>query len=341
MAATPLRSKVHALRRPGCYAGAVARVEAVETHMSWVFLTEAHAYKMKKPVRHDGMDFTTLAKRHFYCDEELRLNRRLAPDVYLDVVPLTLERSGGLHVAGAGRAVEWLVKMRRLPAAQMLDALLARGAATPAMMQAVGRRLGAFHRAQPGVEDGAALLRASLARRIGQAGRELAEFVGNPAQVRALCEALRAALDHFAPAMDERGRAGRIVEGHGDLRPEHVFCGEPLAIIDCLEFSRELRTLDAADEAGFLALECERAGAPALGVALLQAWRASAGDDVAPPLVDFYVAVQALVRARLAAAHLRERRYRASPIWLRRTADYLALAQAHLGACGLSLPATP
>jgi len=80
---------------------------------------------------------------------------------------------------------------------------------------------------------------------------------------------------------------------------------------------------------------------PALGAALLQAWRASAGDDVAPPLVDFYVAVQALVRARLAAAHLRERRYRGSPIWLRRAADYLALAQAHLGACGLSLPATP
>jgi aminoglycoside phosphotransferase family enzyme len=119
-------AKVAALRRPDAYAGRPQTVEVVETHMSWVFLTPEHAYKMKKPVRYDGLDFSTLATRRFYCSEELRLNRRLTTDVYLDVVALRADALGALRIATAGAAVEWLVMMRRLPNDRMLDHLLYR-----------------------------------------------------------------------------------------------------------------------------------------------------------------------------------------------------------------------
>ena len=142
-------------------------------------------------------------------------------------------------------------------------------------------------------------------------------------------------LDHVQPLIleigaqrgNERVRAGRVVEGHGDLRPEHVWLGEPPAIIDCLEFSAELRTLDTADELAFLALECERLGAPQLGRALLDAFAEFTGDVPAPALVDFYQAFRACVRANIAIRHLREARYRDDPKWPRRAREYLALAR--------------
>lgn len=330
-----LARKVAALRDPAAHAEATTTVEALETHMSWVFLTDRHAYKLKKPVRYDGLDFRSLAARRFYCQEELRLNRVLAPSVYLDVVPLVACDDGRLRVAGAGAAVDWLVKMRRLPAHAMLDALLERRAATPAQMLGVAQRLAAFHQGQPPAPLDAAGYRALLLRRIDEYGRELCDPVGAlpRARVAALCERQRKLLDAFSACLQARVAAGRVVEGHGDLRPEHVYLGEPPAIIDCLEFSAELRWLDAADEAGFLALECERARAPALGRVLLQAWRDASGDAVPEGLVHLYQSCRACSRARLAIRHLREARYRGSPAWRRRAMRYLALAERHLRAC--------
>lgn len=327
-----LAGKVAALRQAAAYPEATTRVDAVETHMSWVFLTDAHAYKLKKPVRFDEQDFRSAARRRFYCQEELRLNRRLAPSVYLDVVPLARCADGGLRVGGEGAAVDWLVKMRRLPADAMLDALLARRAATPAQMRGVAARLAEFHRRQDRAPLDAAGYRALLLRHIAEYEQELsAAFGALPlARVAALCARQRALLDRLGSCLDARVASGRIIEGHGDLRPEHVHLGEPPAIIDCLEFSRELRWLDGADETGFLALECERAHAAALGQALLQAWQQAAGDDVPPGVVHFYQSCRACARARLAVRHLREARYRGSPAWRRRAMRYLALAHRHL-----------
>ena len=260
-----LADKVSALRDPASYPEATRGVATVETHMSWVFLTDAHAYKLKKPVRYDHQDFRTVSGRRFYCEEELRLNRRLAPSVYLDVLPLTECGDGRLRVGGEGTTVDWLVKMRRLPAEAMLDALLARGAATPAQLHSVALRLAAFHRDQPAAPLEPAGYRALLLRHIDEYERELREPAGAlpQARVTALCARQRTLLGALAACLDARVAQGRIVEGHGDLRTEHVYLGEPPAIIDCLEFSGELRWLDGVDEVGFLALECERARAPA------------------------------------------------------------------------------
>ena len=336
-----LERKVQALRQPGCYPLPVQAVRAVETHMSWVFLTGGHAWKLKKPVRLGRLDFRTVAGRHFYCLEELRLNRRLAPTVYLDVVPLTLEADGALRIGGTGIVVDWLVQMQELASGSLLDSLLARRAATPAQLQAVAARLAEFHRAQPRAPLDGRGFRAALLRHIEECARELTDSAWKLpcAPVRALFRQQRAWLQQHGPLFDHRVAAGRVVEGHGDLRPEHVWLGQPLAIIDALEFSPELRMLDAADEVGFLALECERAHAPALARELLQAWGAASGDAVPPELLDFYQSCRACVRASLAIAHLHEERYRATPRWRLRALRYLALARRHMRRAAAASPA--
>ena len=335
-----LADEVAALREPACYPGRPAAVQAIETHMSWVFFTPVHAYKLKKPVRYDHQDFRPLAARRFYCLEELRLNRRLAPTVYLDVVPLVAEGGGALRIGGAGTAVDWLVRMRRLPAEAMLDALLARGAATPGQMRAVAARLAAFHRAQPAAPLDGAAYRALLLRHAGDAERELRDPLWSlPAgRLADLFARQRALLAAHAGALEGRVAAGRVIEGHGDLRPEHVYLGEPLAVIDCLEFSRELRTLDAADEIGYLALECEMARAPRLAAVLVQAYRECSGDPLPQPLLHLYQSCRACARAGLSMRHLREARYRGNPRWRRRALRYLALADRHLRASGALTP---
>ncbi len=333
-----LAAKVAALRDPRAYPEPVGTVQAIETHMSWVFLTEQHAYKLKKPVRYGRIDFRTLGGRHFYCLEELRLNRRLARSVYLAVVPLCAT-SEGLRLDGAGPAIDWLVKMVRLPSELMLDSLLKRGVADGGMMADVARMLAAFHRSQPPAPVDGRAYRALLLRRIEEAARELCRPDWHlPAdRIRDLAERQRNALRTCRPELDARVAAGRVVEGHGDLRPEHVYLGDPPAVIDCLEFSAELRMVDGADEIAFLALECERAHASGLGAALLHAYGRAADDRPGPALLHLYRSLRAGTRAQLAITHLREARYRSDPKWRMRSLRYLALAARHLAAAEAAL----
>jgi aminoglycoside phosphotransferase family enzyme len=323
-----IAAKVAALREPGCFPDLPQRVEVIETHMSWVFLTEQFVYKLKKPARYDGLDCSMLETRRFYCEEEVRLNRRLAPEVYEGVVALRQDGQGLLRIGLDGEVVDWLVWMRRLSAHLTLDRLIVAGSATPTHMRRIAEHLAAFYRRlSPAVTDPDAFA-ARLRREIDTVEKELCEPAwAMPAdEVKAVCTRLRAALDGCRDVLEARVRAGRIVEGHGDLRPEHVWLGEPIAIIDCLEFSAELRTLDVADELGFLALECERLDAPELGRALFDAFAEFTGDVPDPALIDLYQAFRACVRANIAIRHLREACYRDDPKWPRRAREYLALA---------------
>lgn len=337
-----LEAKVAALRDPRTYPGHVSRVDAVETHMSWVFLTPEHAYKLKKPVSLPDQDFSTLRARHHFCEEELRLNRRLAADVYLAVLPLQASPAGMLRIGQEGPVVDWLVQMRRLPAESMLDFQLAARQAAAGDLRRVGQRLCRFYRQQPPAPlDGRALGRLMLGQ-VDAAEIDLCRPQGQlaPATVKVVCDTQRAFLRVSAQLLDRRVGQGRVVEVHGDLRPEHVYLGEPLAIIDCLEFSARLRMQDAADEVGFLALECERAGAPDLGRVLLDTYRRGSGDDVDERLVDFYQGFRATVRARLAIRRLAEPGADEAK-WRLRARQYLALCLRHLRAARLRPPAGP
>lgn len=151
-------------------------------------------------------------------------------------------------------------------------------------------------------------------------------------EVSIVCGAQMAALGALGNLLDERVLTGQLVEGHGDLRPEHVCLTPQVVIIDCLEFSRALRLIDKADEIGYLALECERQGAAQLGEAILASYRHLSGDHFPASLLHFYQSCRATKRAVLAARHLRERKYRSSPHWQRTASSWLALAGAHVQA---------
>ena len=297
--------------------------------MSWVFLTETRAYKLKKPVRYALLDHRTPTSRRRACEEEVRLNRRLAAEVYLGVLPVA--RAGGvLRVGGRGAVVDWVVHMRRLGADRMLDRKIADGSLRPGEHRAAAALLARFYRAAPFVGVGTREYRDGIERELLAARHELVDpRDGLPVgDIDAAADAALAAL-HATPALlDSRVAAGRVVEGHGDLRPEHVALGPVPAVIDCLEFARDLRILDPADELAYFSLECERLGAPEVGAAFVAEYRRLSGDEPPERLLHLYAVLRALVRAKLAVWRMREPAADTAR-WTGRAADYVRLARDH------------
>lgn len=327
-----LERKVAFLRRIESYVPPTREVRAVETHLSWVFLTDAHAYKLKKPVRRDGCDLSTVVARAAHCRMEIVLNRRLSDDVYLGVVPLGMDRAGELHLDRGGVVVDWLIRMRRLPAERMLDRIIESHRLREGDLRPLVARLARFYRSSAPERIAGAELRARLAARIARSTEALCDPATRlpRASVEQVAERQLAFLERHAEAIDRRAALGRIVEAHGDLRPEHVCLERVPQVIDCLEFSRELRVLDVAEELGFLALECERLGAAQAKREIFDEYARRSGDSPDPALVDFYQSVHACLRASLAASHLAERERDDHERWLARTAEYLRLAAAHI-----------
>ncbi len=327
--AEDLRLKVDFLASPAAYPERPAHVEARETHMSWVFLTDGAAYKLKKPVVYPYLDFSTLQAREARCRDEVRLNRRLAPDVYLGVARLTRAPDGRLAIDGEGVTIDWLVRMRRLPEERTLEQLIVRGELAPAQVAQIGELLGRFYRRlAPAEVDAQRYVELLRAQQDANAGLLLRpDFALDGARV----ESTLAAVDRFFAAdralLEARAAGGHVVEGHGDLRPEHVFLLDAPVVIDCLEFNRALRLVDPFDEIGFLGLECERLGAPWVGEQLRRDLEAQLGDRIDDRLQHFYVALRACLRARLALAHLTEPEPRERHKWPQRAREYLALAE--------------
>jgi aminoglycoside phosphotransferase family enzyme len=328
-----LARKVALLRHPGAYPERTESVQCVETHLSWVFLTDTRAYKLKKPVRRDGYDLTTVAARAAHCRLEIVLNGRLTEGVYLGAVPIGMDASGELHLDRGGVVVDWLIRMRRLPAELMLDRLIETRRLGDGDLTPLVARLARFYRAIAPEPIGGAAFRDHLAARIASSTAALCAPGGelDIGLVEDVAERQLAFLELHAEAIDRRVALGHIVEGHGDLRPEHV-CLEPFPqVIDCLEFSRELRIVDVAEELGFLALECERLGAPRARGEIFAAYAELSGDRPDPRLVDFYQSLHACIRGSLAVAHLREPERDDREKWRRRGAEYLRLAAQHIG----------
>ena len=329
-----LRTKVAFLSNPGNYPEKLTAVEVVQTHMSCVFLTDRHAYKLKKPVRYDFLNFSTVEARRVDCEEELRLNRRLARDVYIDVVPLVLTRDGGLVLGGAGKVVDWLVKMHRLPARLMLDRAIRDGNVRRDDVRRCALVLADFYRRSEPVAMDPGEYRDRFRMDILADQRALAapNYGLPPALLESVTAGLLDVLEREASSFDRRVAERRIVEGHGDLRPEHVCLGAEPLFIDCLEFNSRWRMLDPADELSYLAMECEFAGAPWIGEVVLDTYREATGDDPPARLLSFYRGFRAVVRAKLAAAHLQDHPDPADQgKWIARAGRYLELANRRAG----------
>lgn len=326
-----LAAKVRFLRQPEAYSPRPRSVEARETHMSWVFLTEDRVYKLKKPARLRFLDFSTIEKRRFFCEEELRLNRRLAPETYLRTVPICRRADGRFLLGGGGRVADWLVEMVRLPQSDMLDQRLALGAVTETEITEVGRKLVAFYRAAGGCPEDA---RSSVSRYAREQAVNRSILLRRPFAIgdmaRKILDRTDRLLAEVSTEIDERADRGIICEGHGDLRPEHVCLCHPLQIIDCLEFSRPMRTIDPYDEVNYLGIECEMLGGRWLRKQLVELLTVDFGQRPTDRLLSFYGAYRCLLRARLSIAHLLEKPVRKPEKWRPLTIAYLRQAEREL-----------
>jgi aminoglycoside phosphotransferase family enzyme len=341
LASPSLEDKVRFLQSPSSHGGEA--VHAIETHMSWVFLAGHRALKLKKPVRHAFLDFSTLAAREADCREELRLNQRLAPGVYRGLMALQWHDGAFALVSEAeraepGRTVDWLVHMRRLPEAQTLERRIAEGRVAPADIDALAGRLARFYRAATPapVEPAEYLARLQREHAIDRDVLLRPRFELRDA-ARAV-DRLDLAVQRHADLLLRRAREQRLVDGHGDLRPCHVFLLQPPIVIDCLEFNAQMRQVDPFDELAFLGLECELAGAPWIGPRLAAACAEALDDDPPAALLQLYRAQRAVLRARLAIAHLLDAQPRTPEAWAPLAARYLKLALAALDALSESTP---
>jgi aminoglycoside phosphotransferase family enzyme len=331
-----IEAKLAFLARPEAYPEAIDHVEVLETHMSWVFLTERFAYKLKKPVRYEFLDFRTIQARQHSCEEEIRLNRRLASETYLSVLPLTMAQDGKLRLGGFGEPVDWLVKMHRLPSARMLDQAIASRSVREPQIRNVALYLAEFYRNAPPVATTARAYRERLNSEITANLRHLRDptYALPGRSVEKACCAQSDFLTSHAELFVRRVRDQRIIEAHGDLRPEHICLGPSPQIIDCLEFKREFRILDAADELCFLSLECERLGAAFIGPVVFEVYRDVTGDVPPEELIVFYKSYRACLRAKIAAWHLHEPHVREPEKWPVLARTYLDLAESYAARLG-------
>jgi uncharacterized protein len=307
---------IEALSDPAAYPFSARHVGVRHTHISVVFLAGPYAYKVKKPVNPGFLDFTTLEKRRHFCEEEVRLNRRLAPDVYLGVAPVTADATG-LRVEGRGPVVEWAVKMRRLPDAATLQARLQRGDVGPALMTDLARRIAAFHARAEGGKDVAACARfEAVARNARENFTQSAGCVGVTVS-RAVFDRLRSlteeSLTRLRPLIEERADGGLPRDTHGDLRLDHVyyFSGRQppgdLVILDCVEFDRRFRHADPVADMAFLFMDLAFHGRRDLAHVFADAYFQATGDRRGRELLPFYSAYRAAVRGKVKGLELAER----------------------------------
>lgn len=289
---------------PAAYPHAVSRPRLRETHVSWVVLTGAFAYKIKKPVRFDFLDASTLERRAALCAEELRLNRRLAPDLYLNVVPITRE-AGRIRVGGSGTPVEFAVRMHQFDPSQELAELLDRGSATLADMQALAGLLAGLHEhaSVAGIDSphgSFALLRAQVPGNLTQ----LRPLLSGPQlpMLEQLAEAMQAALRRLEPVVAGRRGTGHIRECHGDLHAGNVVRWQQRwTAFDCIEFDPALRWIDVIGDTAFLFMDIMAHGREDLASEMLSRYLERTGDYAGLPLLPLHGADRALVRAKVTA----------------------------------------
>lgn len=283
-------------------------VELIETHTAWVFLAADTVLKVKKPVDYGFLNFTTVERRKAVCEAEVRLNARLAPDVYLGVVPVTCDDSGKHHLGGGGRVVDHAVRMRRLPDAARADVRMSEGRLHLEDIDALAEHLARFHDSLAETTTAAAPFGAPEAI----AGNVVENFrQGHAAAAACLNESEASEIEREQTSFLERRRdlllrrirEGRVRDGHGDLRLEHVYFESAAAptIIDCLEFSDRFRYADVCCDIAFLSMDLRRLGRADLAERFIAAYARASQDYEIYALVDFYEGYRAYVRGKVAS----------------------------------------
>lgn len=298
---------IAALLQPERYPHPVTTVEHLQTHISHVLLAGDYAYKIKKPLNLGFLDFTSLERRKYYCEEELRLNGRLAPEIYLDRLPIGGEPANPVLGGAAGPVIEYAVRMRRFPQNALLNRVLAANRLEPAHLDALARRLAEFHRT---------IAIADPAAPFGEPERVLQPMLDDfthtrplltePADLEILAEVERwtlAASKRLRPQLVERKAGGWIRECHGDLHLGNMVLAEGgyITIFDGIEFNDNLRWIDVMNDLAFLTMDLRFRGAEALAQRLLNTYLEYSGDFAGVALLSYYQVYRAMVRAKVSA----------------------------------------
>jgi len=292
--------------RPDAYDHPVERVELVETHISWVLLTGSFAYKIKKPIDLGFVDFSTLELRRRYCHEEIRLNRRLAPDIYLEVNSITGSIDSPRLSSNDDEAIEYAVKMIQFSRTNELDRLVERGELTRSHIESLARMISTFHesseRAGPESIYGNG---EQVIQPVEENFKQIRQRISDPESLEELEQVEKWSREQFQrlETLFERRKAeGYVRECHGDLHLANMawIDGEPL-VFDCIEFNPSLRWIDVLSEIAFLTMDLEERGCPELAYAFLNAYLELGGDYPGLPVLNFYFSYRLMVRAKVEA----------------------------------------
>ena len=290
------------LLNPQAYPHKPQKIELVQTQMSFIFLAGDFAYKVKKEVNLGYLDYTTLEKRHFFCHQELELNRRLCPDAYLAVVPI-VEEKGGLCVEGRGKAIEYAVKMKQLPQERMMDVLLPQGQVTPEMIARVAEKLVGFHQKAETNQEIAAFGKLDVIRQnTDENFAQTEKYIGTSITAEEY-QHIKNYTDNFVDSntslFDKRVREGKIRDCHGDLHAAHVCFTDDICIYDCIEFNDRFRYSDVASEIAFLAMDLDRYQQAGLSRHLVNTYVELSHDEELLKLLNFYKCYRAHVRGKV------------------------------------------
>ncbi|MBM9536841.1 hypothetical protein [Desulfobulbus alkaliphilus] len=294
---------VQALLWPDCYAHPAADIRLVQTHISYVILAGEYVYKFKKPVNLGFLDFTTLEKRRSYCQQELILNRRLCPDIYLSLVEVTMSPEGGWALDGAGEVMEYGVKMVRMPEERMMPQLIASGTLQKEHIEALVEVLADFYQR---AESGEAISRFGTAAAVGvnvlENFTQIEPFIGQGGLSRDLFNMLSEYARRFLAREElfaQRIQGGFIRDCHGDLYSANICLAEKVYIYDCIEFNERFRYCDVASDVAFLAMDLDFHGLETLSRRFIEAFIKRTGDTGLTEMIDFYKVYRAVVRAKI------------------------------------------
>jgi aminoglycoside phosphotransferase family enzyme/predicted kinase len=302
--APPFLKLIQSMSRPEFYAHPTEQVELIQTHISYIFIAGNFVYKVKKPLDFGFLDFTSLDKRKHYCQEELRLNRRLAPDIYLGVVGIYENADGRITLSKGDCLIEYAVKMKKLPRDGMLKNLLSLGSVTPAMMEAIARKLADFHRQ---AETGGIINEAGSVETIRRNHEE--NFTATESYIDITIPEyqyrfIKSYVYHFMREQEalfkKRVADHRIRDGHGDIHLEHIcIMNSHIIIYDCIEFNDRFRHDDTAAEVAFLAMDLEYNGHADYGDIFVNAYIRHTDDPEIRRLLNFYKCYYAFVRGKV------------------------------------------
>lgn len=287
------------LLNPGAYPEKVKKVKCIQTHISWVFLTGKYVYKVKKPVDFSFLDFSTLKKRKFYCQKELELNRRLSPEIYLKVLPIT-KMDEEMKVGGKGKIVDWALKMRQLPQKKIMQNLLKRDGVTKKTLKKLAKIIAKFHqKAEENKKYGSSqIIKFNWIENF----KQTKEFIGKIISKNDFNYIEKKILDFIEDnriSFQKRVKENKIRWCHGDFHSGNIFITDKIYIFDCIEFNKRFACQDVVSDVAFLAMDLEFHKKKCASDIFLKNYLKYTGDFEMLNLLDFYKCYRAFVRGKV------------------------------------------